>query len=159
MFNRLERTVADLILDKEYDCEYEHSAGFRESADLRAQLDAQRARREQQAENKPPVRATPKEERLSQMQAQIDWLLAEWSIPDPVWEVLSETQSPFLTNISATIPPKNFKMPTIPLYDGKTDLVAHVQTCRTWMNIAKVDVSTLCNVFPLTLSGPAHAWF
>ena len=56
----------------------------------------------------------PKDEYLSQMQAQIDQLLAERSIPDPVQEVLSETQSPFPTNISSTIPPRNFKMLIIP---------------------------------------------
>ena len=57
------------------------------------------------------------------------------------------------------IPQKNFKMPTTPFYDGKTDPVTHIETYRTWMNIAKDDASTLCKVFPLTLSGPAQAWF
>ena len=57
------------------------------------------------------------------------------------------------------IPPKNFKMLTILLYDGKTDPVAHVQKYRTWINIAKADAATLCNAFPLTLSRPAQAWF
>ena len=48
-------------------------------------------------------------------------------------------------------------MPTIPLYDGKTDPVAHIQTYKAWMNIAKADALTLCNAFPLTLSGsPKH---
>ena len=159
VFNRLELTVVDPNLDDEYDSEHERSAGSRENADLRARLDTQRAQREQQAENKPPVQATSEKERLSQIQAQIDRLLAERSIPDPVSEVLSETRSHFSTNISTTIPPKNFKMPTIPLCDGKTDPIAHVHTYRAWMNIAKADVPTLCNVFPLTLSGPAQAWF
>ena len=27
------------------------------------------------------------------------------------------------------------------------------------MNIAKADAPTLCNAFPLTLTGPAQAWF
>ena len=58
-----------------------------------------------------------------------------------------------------TIPPRNFKMLTIPLYDGKINPVAHVQTYWTWMNIAKADATTLCNAFPLTLPGPAQAWF
>ena len=58
-----------------------------------------------------------------------------------------------------TLPPRNFKMLTIPLYDGKMDPVIHVQTYKTWMNIAKVDASTLCNAFSLTLSRSAHAWF
>ena len=107
----------------------------------------------------PPVRATLDEERLSQMQAKIDWLLAERNIPNPVREVLSETQFPFLARISSTIPPKNFKMSTILLHDRKTDPVAHLQTYRTWMNIAKANAATLCNTFPITLSGPAQAWF
>ena len=93
------------------------------------------------------------------MQAQIDRLLAEQSVPDPVREVLIETQSPFLTSVTSMIPPKNFKMPTIPQYNGKTDPVAHVQTYRAWMSIAKVDEPTLYNAFPLTLTGPAQAWF
>ena len=93
------------------------------------------------------------------MQAQIDRLLAKRSIPDLIWEVLSKTQSPFQVSIYATIPPRNFKMPTIPLYDGKTDPVAHVQTYTTWMTIAKADATTLCNAFSLTFSGPAHVWF
>ena len=45
-------------------------------------------------------------------------------------------------------------MSSIPLYDEKTDPIAHVQTYKTWMNIAKADALTLCNVFPLTLSRP-----
>ena len=94
-----------------------------------------------------------------QMQAQIDRLLEEQSIPNPIREALSETQSPFPTSISTTIPLKNFKMSTIHLYDGKTNPVAHVQTYRKWMNIAKADAPTLCNAFPLTLSGLAQAWF
>ena len=90
VFDRLERTRVDLNLDDGYNSENERSAGSRESADLRARLNAQRARPEQQAESRPPVRATPEKERLSQMQAQIDRLLAERSVLDPVWEVLTE---------------------------------------------------------------------
>ena len=159
VFNRLERVRVDPNLDDGYDSENERLATSRESTDLRARLNARRARPEQQAESRPPVRATPEEERLSQMQAQIDRLLAERSVPDPVREVLSETQSPFPTSISSIIPPRNFKMPAIPQYNGKTDPIAHIQTYRTWMSIAKADAPTLCNAFPLTLTGPAQAWF
>ena len=86
---------------------------------------------------------------------QIERLLTEQSNLNPVQEVLSEPQSSFLVSISTTIPPRNFKMPTIPLHDGKMDPVAHVETYKTWMTIAKADEVTLCNAFPLTLSGPA----
>ena len=89
------------------------------------------------------------------MQAQIDQLLAEQSVPDPVREVFTETQSPFPTSVTSVIPPKNFKMPAILQYNGKTDPVAHVQIYRTWMSIAKADAPTLCNAFPLTLTEPA----
>ena len=131
VFSRLERVKVDPNLDDGYDSENERSAGSRESTDLRARLNVRRARPEQQAESRPPVRATPEEEHLSQMQAQIDRLLAEWSVLDPFREVLSETQSPFPKNISSIIPPRNFKMPAIPQYNGKTNHVAHIQTYRT----------------------------
>ena len=87
VFNRLERVMDDPNLDDGYDSENEHSAGSRENTDLRARLNAQRARLEQQAESRPPVRATPEEECLSQMQAKIDRLLAEQTVPDPVRKV------------------------------------------------------------------------
>ena len=54
-FNRLEQPVANLNLEDDYDSEYERSAGSRESVDLRARLDARRAQREQQVENRLPV--------------------------------------------------------------------------------------------------------
>ena len=97
----------------------------------------------------PHVQPILEEERLTQIQAQIDRLLAERSILDLVREVLLKTQSLFPINMSTTIP----------LYDRKMDPVAHVQTYRTWMAIAKTDATTLCNVFPLTLSRPTQAWF
>ena len=50
-------------------------------------------------------------------------------------------------------------MSTIPLYDGKMDPVAQVQTYKMWMTISKVDTTTLCNAFSLTLFGFAQAWF
>ena len=44
--SRLEQTVVDPNLDDEYDSDYERSAGSKESADLRAWLDARRAQLE-----------------------------------------------------------------------------------------------------------------
>ena len=58
--------------------------------------------------NKPNTDLQPKQ-CLTQMQAQIDRLLVERSIPNPVWEVLSKTQSPFPASVSTTLPPRNFK--------------------------------------------------
>ena len=55
VINRLERIVDDPNLDDKYDSEYERSTGSRESADLRARLDARRAWCQQQAENRPLV--------------------------------------------------------------------------------------------------------
>ena len=46
VFNRLEQTVGDPSLDDKYDSKYECAAGSKETADLRARLDAQRALRE-----------------------------------------------------------------------------------------------------------------
>ena len=103
VFDRLERIRVDPNLDDGYNPENQLSAGSRESVDLRARLNAGRARSEQQAESRPPVRATPEEERLSQIQAQIDRLLAKQSVPDPVREVLTETQSPFPTSVTSVI--------------------------------------------------------
>ena len=69
--------MAELNLDNDYDSQYERLTSSRENTDLRALLDVRRAQRKQQAKNWPPIRATPKEEHLTQMHAQIDWLLAK----------------------------------------------------------------------------------
>ena len=65
MFYRLERVRVDPNLDDEYNSENERLAGFRESANLSTRLNARRVRPEQQAESRPPVRATLEEEHLS----------------------------------------------------------------------------------------------
>ena len=81
--------------------------------------------------------------------------MVEQSLLDPIQEVLLETQSPFPVSVSTTLLPRNFKMSSIRLYDGKTDPIAHVQTYMTWMNITEADAPTLCNAFLFTLYGPA----
>ena len=91
VFNRLKQTRPDPNLDDGYDSEYERLVGSKKRIDLRTWLNARRAQHEQQAESRPPVRATPEEESLSQMQAQIDLLLAKRNVPNLVREVLSET--------------------------------------------------------------------
>ena len=65
IFIRLKQKVGDPNLDDKYDSKYECSAGSKETADLRARLDPQRARCEQQPENRLPIQATPEKECLS----------------------------------------------------------------------------------------------
>ena len=78
-------------MDYDYESKFECSTSSMGSANLCAQLNSRRAQQEQQAERRPLVRVTPEEKSLTQMQAQIDRLLVERSIPDPVQEVLLET--------------------------------------------------------------------
>ena len=70
-----------------------------------------------------------------------------------------ETYSPFSAEILARPCNGNFKLPTIPPYDGKTDPNFHVQHYETWMTMQGQADATLCQAFSLTLTGLGFEWF
>ena len=57
------------------------------------------------------------------------------------------------------LPPREFKMPTILLHDGKTDPAEYMSHYQSWMTIAQADPAIMRNAFSLTLTRIAQTWF
>ncbi|XP_077226405.1 uncharacterized protein LOC143859634 [Tasmannia lanceolata] len=62
-------------------------------------------------------------------------------------------------NVLSAPPPKWFKMPPVPQYDGTPDPVDHLETLRTMMLIHGAFDGFLCRAFSTTLTGAARDWY
>ena len=72
---------------------------------------------------------------------------------------IEESYSPFAAQVLAQPCVGNFKLPSIPPYDGRTDPHYHVQHYETWMTMQGQTDATLCQAFSLTLTGSGFEWF
>ena len=59
--------------------------------------------------------------------------------------------TPFSPRVAAAEIPSKFKMPVLPNYTGKEDLVSHVNKFEIQMDIQKVSEEARCRIFPSTL--------
>ena len=55
--------------------------------------------------------------------------------------------------------PKNFKMPHIEMYEGKTNPRAHLAKYNKMMQVARVSEDAKCLCFSLTLTKYAEDWW
>ncbi|GMN22638.1 hypothetical protein TIFTF001_045683 [Ficus carica] len=54
--------------------------------------------------------------------------------------------------------PSRFKMPTMPSYDGSTDVDEHLKNYQAHMLIQSANEAAFCKAFYLTLTGAARQW-
>jgi hypothetical protein len=74
----------------------------------------------------------------------------------------SEVQStnlPFTQRVLSYPLPSKFKVPSIPLYDGTTDHMEHLEMFRAHVALREVPNEIACRAFPLTLTGSGREWF
>ena len=102
----------------------------------------------------PPRFQAQKDPHIEEMQRLINLIMSQRTTTEAVRSILSDTQSLFLLEIVQSLPLAQFKMPTIPPYDGKIDPALHVQNYKAWMTMAKVNHAILCDASPLVLIGP-----
>ena len=50
-------------------------------------------------------------------------------------------------------------MPTIPIYDGKTDPGDHLDTFSSWMHLQGAGPEVMCRAFSITLAGSDKIWY
>lgn len=50
-------------------------------------------------------------------------------------------------------------MPSIPVYDGTTDVDEHLENFTAYMQMHNTNEATLCNAFCLTLTGATRQWY
>ena len=56
-------------------------------------------------------------------------------------------------------PPVKFRMPQIEAYDGSKDLLDHLESFKTLINLEGVPDEIICRSFPTTLKGLVRIWF
>uniref|UniRef100_A0A1D1Y9S8 Plastid 30S ribosomal protein S12 n=1 Tax=Anthurium amnicola TaxID=1678845 RepID=A0A1D1Y9S8_9ARAE len=69
------------------------------------------------------------------------------------------TPNPFSSGVIATPVPLRFKMSNFRPYNGTTDPSEHLQNYEMLMTLQGAPDSMKCLGFPITLEGPARAWF
>ena len=72
---------------------------------------------------------------------------------------IGETVSPFTARVLAQPLLEHFRMPTIPTYDGKTDLRDHLDTFSSWMHLQGAGPEVMFRAFSITLAGLAKRWY
>ncbi|XP_030923070.1 uncharacterized protein LOC115949951 [Quercus lobata] len=69
------------------------------------------------------------------------------------------SQSPFTRRIEGPELPRQFHQPTFAIYNGRTDLVEHVNQFNQRMTVHSRDEALMCKVFLSSLEPKAMRWF
>jgi len=72
---------------------------------------------------------------------------------------VGEAISPFTARVLEHPLPDRFRMPSIPVYDGKTDPGDHIDTFSSWMLLQGAGPEVMCRAFSITLTGSAKRWY
>ncbi|KAG8660874.1 hypothetical protein MANES_02G203175v8 [Manihot esculenta] len=102
---------------------------------------------------------SPEDEKVDQKLRKLrEQLLAELGKKDQ-----SQTSLPIFFPFSKWVQqetvPKKFMMPSMAAYDGTGNSREHVMNYKTFMELQTLLDALMCKVFPMTLLGPARAWF
>ena len=78
---------------------------------------------------------------------------------NPSSTLVQQTESPFTAEVLHFPLPAKFRMPQIEAFDGKKDLVDHLNTYKNQMELHGYQDPVRCRAFAITLKGPTLAWF
>ena len=79
--------------------------------------------------------------------------------PDSMDTLVQQTKSPFIAEVLYFPLPTKFRMPQIEAFNGAKDPVDHLNTYKNQMELHGYQDLVRCRSFPITLKGPALAWF
>ena len=72
---------------------------------------------------------------------------------------ISQSHTLFTDDVLYAEPPRHFRMPALPVYEGSSDPNQHVLKYEWMMNAARADDVVKCHSFPISLGGIATMWF
>ena len=73
--------------------------------------------------------------------------------------LVQQTESPFTIGVLHFPLPMKFRMSQIEAFDRTKDLVDHLNTYKTWMELHGYQDLVRCRAFAITLKGSALSWF
>ena len=79
--------------------------------------------------------------------------------PDTMDTLVQQTESPFTVEVLHFPLPAKFRMPQVEAFGGVRDPVDHLNTYKNQMELHGYQDPVRCRAFPITLKGPALAWF
>ena len=79
--------------------------------------------------------------------------------PDTMDSLVQQTESPFTAEVLHFPLSAKFRMPQVEAFNGVKDPVDHLNTYKNQMELHGYQDPIRCRDFPITLKGPALAWF
>lgn len=74
-------------------------------------------------------------------------------------ELVCHTDSPFAAQVTSCSLSPTFRMPQVETYDGLKDLLDHLESFKTPIQMQGVPNEIMCKAFPTMLKGLARVWF
>ena len=73
--------------------------------------------------------------------------------------MIKRTDSPFTNKVLECPLPWKFRLPQLETYDRHTDLLDHIMSFKTLLNLQWTPNEVMCRSFLTTLKGAAQVWF
>ena len=96
---------------------------------------------------------------FQELRDEVRVLRAAQTLTPDIRGMMEDVTSPFTAEILAEEFARDFRLPIMSTYDGKTDPLPHIQHYQMWMKVGRHSSAIMCQAFCLTLSGPAYQWF
>ena len=119
---------------------------------MRIHLDARRTSTSSKKNNVPTF--SPMHDKINKLRKRLDKLAAKRSEATP-----STTSPQFSLEIQQAPLPTGFYMPTMTIYEGKTDPQDHLDAFNDQMDLLQVSSWARCRCFVVTLTTTAKKWF
>lgn len=73
--------------------------------------------------------------------------------------MIKQIVSPFITTMLELPLQQEFRLPQVDSFDGSKDLLDHIESFKSLMNLQKTPDEIMCRGFPTTLEAVARVWF
>lgn len=73
--------------------------------------------------------------------------------------MIKQIVSPLITTVLDLPLQQEFRLPQVDSFDGSKDLLDHIESFKSLMNLQKTPDEIMCRGFPTTLEAVARVWF
>ncbi|GFS40586.1 hypothetical protein Acr_00g0069430 [Actinidia rufa] len=99
-------------------------------------------------------------QKIQDLDARLDAINTGTNAPVTVDTLVRQTDPPFSERVLRARISSKFKLPTqLGIYEGKTDLMNHLDSYKSLMSLQGCSDEVMCKAFSATLKGSARSWF